>query len=307
MAKNRQTPKQFFDPDVITNSVINFACSVITCERTDGKPDNIPPGWVVGQLIRNGKVGYRHAGDPSEGFYLINEAAQLARYGEPMAVFARTGATDNAAVYMPTDWDGVRAGTVSILAANATETPPLFLIQRYAAIIAALDMAMYTNTLASTRTQVLGVPRRQGAILESIFDDVMKGLPSAVDQDMAAQITRIDISAQFTGNDYQALRKSLYADLLKHFGAITPSMFKAERTQSAEINASVSESIDDVYIMIDQFNKDAVQGDVPYRLTYTGYGARYDNDETPGRDLSDRPAESIDPGAVEAEGGTPNE
>ena len=270
------SPASVFDANSITESVIRFACSQVTAVRTDGQDDPVPPGWIVEQLIRRGKLGYKHAWDATEGWYFIDNGGQLNRYGEPFHVSAYTQASGKATQRLRTDCDGVRRNTISIVAANVTETPPVLMIERYAKIIAALDTLIYTNTLAASRTQIIGANKRQFATLKSMFDDIVQGLPSFIDQEIAATIQRVDVSVPFIGNDVHQLRTNMYNELLNMWGGLAPTAYKAERTQSAEVSAMVGNSIDNVYIMIDSVNRDCRDGEVPYQLVYTGYGARFD-------------------------------
>lgn len=272
----KQTPATNFDAKSITENVVRFACSQVTAVRTDGQEDRVPPGWIVENSIRRGKLGYKHAWDASEGWYFIDECGQKNRYGEPFYVEAYTQASARRPQRLRTDTDGIRRNTVSIVSANVTGTPPILTIERYAKIIAALDTLIYTNTLAASRTQIIGANKRQFATLKSMFDDIVQGLPSFIDQEIAATIQRVDVSVPFIGNDVYTLRTSMYNELLNMWGGLAPTAYKAERTQSAEVSAMVGNSIDNVYIMIDSVNRDCMDGEVPYKLVYTGYGARFD-------------------------------
>ena len=272
----KQTPATIFDAQTITENVVRFACSQVTAVRTDGQEDRVPPGWIVENLIRRGKLGYKHAWDASEGWYFIDECGQKNRYGEPFYVEAYTQASARRPQRLRTDTDGIRRNTVSIVSANVTGTPPILTIERYAKIIAALDTLIYTNTLAASRTQIIGANKRQFATLKSMFDDIAQGLPSFIDQEIAATIQRVDVSVPFIGNDVYTLRTNMYNELLNMWGGLAPTAYKAERTQSAEVSAMVGNSIDNVYIMIDSVNRDCMDGEVPHKLVYTGYGARFD-------------------------------
>ena len=272
----KQTPATIFDAQTITENVVRFACSQVTAVRTDGQEDRVPPGWIVENLIRRGKLGYKHAWDASEGWYFIDECGQKNRYGEPFYVEAYTQASARRPQRLRTDTDGIRRNTVSIVSANVTGTPPILTIERYAKIIAALDTLIYTNTLAASRTQIIGANKRQFATLKSMFDDIVQGLPSFIDQEIAATIQRVDVSVPFIGNDVYTLRTNMYNELLNMWGGLAPTAYKAERTQSAEVSAMVGNSIDNVYIMIDSVNRDCMDGEVPHKLVYTGYGARFD-------------------------------
>lgn len=272
----KQTPATIFDAQTITENVVRFACSQVTAVRTDGQDDPVPPGWIVENLIRSGILGYKHAWDASEGWYLIGQCEEKNRYGEPFYVEARTQASRQHPQRLRTDTDGIRRNTVSIVSANVTGTPPIHTIERYAKIIAVLDTLIFTNALAASRTQIIGGNRKQFATLRSMFDDIAEGLPSFIDQEIANTIQRVDISVPFIGNDVYTLRTNMYNELLNMWGGLAPTAYKAERTQSAEVSAMVGNSIDNVYIMIDSVNRDCMDGEVPYKLVYTGYGARFD-------------------------------
>lgn len=272
----KQTPANIFDAQTITENVVRFACSQVTAVRTDGQEDRVPPGWLVENSIRRGKLGYKHAWDASEGWYFIDECGQKNRYGEPFYVQAYTQASTRNPQRLRTDVDGIRRNTISIVSANVTSTPPILTIERYAKIIAVLDTLIFTNARAASRTQIIGGNKRQFATLRSMFDDIAEGLPSFIDQEIANTIQRVDISVPFIGNDVHALRTNMYNELLNMWGGLAPTAYKAERTQSAEVSAMVGNSIDNVYIMIDSFNRDCADGEIPYKLVYTGYGARFD-------------------------------
>ena len=272
----KQTPATIFDAQTITENVVRFACSQVTAVRTDGQDDPVPPGWIVEHLIRRGVLGYKHAWDASEGWYFIDECGQKNRYGEPFYVEAYTQASARRPQRLRTDTDGIRRNTVSIVSANVSGTPPILTIERYAKIIAVLDTLIFTNARAASRTQIIGGNRKQFATLRSMFDDIAEGLPSFIDQEIANTIQRVDISVPFIGNDVYTLRTNMYNELLNMWGGLAPTAYKAERTQSAEVSAMVGNSIDNVYIMIDSVNRDCTDGEVPYKLVYTGYGARFD-------------------------------
>ena len=272
----KQTPATIFDAQTITENVVRFACSQVTAVRTDEQDDRVPPGWIVENLIRSGVLGYKHAWDASEGWYFIDQCGEKNRYGEPFYVEARTQASHQNPQRLRTDIDGIRRNTVSIVSANVTGTPPILTIERYAKIIAVLDTLIFTNARAASRTQIIGGNRKQFATLRSMFDDIAEGLPSFIDQEIANTIQRVDISVPFIGNDVYTLRTNMYNELLNMWGGLAPTAYKAERTQSAEVSAMVGNSIDNVYIMIDSVNRDCMDGEVPYKLVYTGYGARFD-------------------------------
>lgn len=276
MQKKQKRVNPPFNVSDVVNNIIAFACSNIVAERTDGKPDNVPSGWITESLIRYGSIGYLHSESAAEGFYNVRRAGTRDRYGTPTQVYARTCATDPASFVATV---GDQTGEMAFIRANPQGTPPIGTIIRYAAMINACDIGTLANTIAALRTQLLvtsGEPEAVDAILSSVYD----GLPAIIDaNNPLSDLHAIDISAEFVAPAYHALATTLTGDCLKMFGGVSPAQYKAERVQAAEVSAQIAASIDNVYIMIDTANADMQRQNVPYRLKYVGFGAKYEEAE----------------------------
>lgn len=273
MQKKQKRTKQPFNVSDVVDNIIAFACSNIVAERTDGRPDDVPSGWITENLIRYGSIGYLHSESAAEGFYNVRRAGIRDRYGTPMQVYARTCAT-NPASFVATVGD--KTGEMAFIRANPQGTPPIGTIMRYAAMINACDAGTLANTIAALRTQLLvtsGEPEAVEAILSGIYD----GLPAIIDANSPlSDMHTVDISADFVAADYHALATTLMGDCLKMFGGVSPAQYKAERVQAAEVSAQIAASIDSVYIMIDTANADMQRQNVPYHIAYVGFGAKYE-------------------------------
>lgn len=274
MARNKKR-RDLCLPPSIREELLDFACGQVELVALDGAPteDTPPAGWVVRNLIKFGAIGYRNAGDPLDGWWIINKMGVRDRYGRPTSVFARTDATDYAATAFDANYTS--GGGLHIMRANGGARPPVFTIDRYAELIQRCDLALSANIVASMRSVILGVQSGQEDSVDFILADAAAGLPSVISTDLAESIRPVDISVPFMARDIHAMRQTLYAEALKHFGGVTPTEYKAERVQSAEVSAHVAEAIDNVYVMIDTFNADAKAQGVPYRLSYVGEGSAY--------------------------------
>lgn len=261
----------------VESEILDFAASMVRVRRTDGKEDATPAGFVERELLKHGALGYLFANDESEGWYFSEKQNPVDRYGLPEFLSLRTGATAGAPF---TARRGGEAHQAAYIRANSSARSPLLTIRRYADIIGQCDTALRANVIASMNSHVLGVP---DATVKSTVDEILEkarlGLPAVVENSVLGQISRVDISHQFNGINIHTLRQTLYSEALKHFGAITPAQYKSERVQTAEVNAHVAETIDSVYIMIDQFNADCEAYGVPYVMEYVGFGKQFDETE----------------------------
>lgn len=253
------------------DEVISFACSVVTI---DDLPPDVPQDFIIKSLIYHGEMVYLDG--PLAGWYLSTRGGLRDRYGRPKAYFLRTLASDAAPFEVPAD------KTVRIRA-NALSIPPLFEISRLSNMVSLCDRALRVNLLSSMSTRMFAAdtPETENSI-RLAFDDFQDGRPGVVRSDILATMQNSDVSVPFRGGELHALRTALLHDLYKKFGAITPAQYKAERTQSAEVSANIAESIDNIYVLIEQFNRDAEAGGLACRMRYTGYGARYDIDPQEG-------------------------
>lgn len=279
MAKSKT--KCALNTSAIADQILNFACSMIKARRTDGKPDTLPAGWLERQLLIDGRVGYLHSNTDAGGFFRIRGNGQRNRYGLPVEVVAQTQASGSAAFTVPV-YDPERddnTGRMAIIRANSGSVSPYLSILRYAEMIARAELHVNTNLLASMRTQILGVPKSRTVMGEIILSDAMAGEPTILEQDALASIDTLDVSVPLTAPAVHALTLQLWSDAIKQFGGITPGAYKAERTQTAEVNANIAESIDNVYILLDQANQDMERQEVPYRLEYNGFGKNYESEQ----------------------------
>ena len=72
-------------------------------------------------------------------------------------------------------------------------------------------------------------------------------------------------------------------------GILTANTDKRERVQSAEVNAKLGEASDYIYLLIDNFNRQATSYGLPFRAVYNGSMEEIyeDGDETPVNDQED--------------------
>lgn len=273
MAKNNKKIR-WVDSDPIVDDVLNFATGTIGVEGPAA--EGVPFGWIVRRLLVDGMVGYVAEGDFA-GWWRITGVTLYDRYRRPTQVMAATQSTTPVVVPMFTTAYNDIPTNVRIIRANPSARAPELTIRSYADLIARCDVALSANIVASMRTQIIGVPPKSAFSAEELLWDAQGGFPTVIDTALLDALKTADISVPLQAPTLQALRQSLYSEVLKRFGGITPAAYKAERVQTAEVSAHVAGAIDDVYTLLDTANADAAG--IGVRFKYNGYGARYDTEE----------------------------
>ena len=66
------------------------------------------------------------------------------------------------------------------------------------------------------------------------------------------------------------MRDNARDDLLNKLGIISSNDMKKERVQARELDASIIQSTDYIYSLVDSFNKSCVAYDLPYKMVFNG-------------------------------------
>lgn len=266
------------DASAVTLQIVNFAASMIEIESDDPAVKQAPRGWALVNLFRYGMIGFYDSESPAlRGWWIAMGADRFNRYKQPIRCECRTDRTGAASMFKTIEYDPKKRG-MKLLRANPLTVPPLIAMQEDAGRIERAYSLLDVNLRAAKRTQILTCEKNQKDAVLDILADQDDGEFSVIDRSALSEIGSLDISVPYVGGDVHALISNLWADALRRWGGVTPPQYKAERTQSAEVAASVAESIDNIYIMLDTLNADAKRVGVPVRFKYRGYGATFDQD-----------------------------
>lgn len=252
---------------------INLACNSVVI---DGLPDEIPEDYIIETLIRNGVI-MEYRGDVYKPAY----KGQQNRHGRSINAALLTGNGRTAYPNVRIDYEGNDPEGAHQIRANVSRSGYLQYITQIAETLAALDMSLRVNVSNSQTPWFLPVENKeQVASVRRAYEDMTIGLPvipvlGTVADSIKAQPTPTD----FIGDKIESLRKTIWDGALKRIGIVTDNNFKRERVQTAEVNASIGESIDYIYTLIDTFNKDTAKARLPWVMRFNGYVAKYDTDE----------------------------
>lgn len=280
MAKEERRPRSILPYVSYADDLINLACDQIEIEHLDR---DVPKNFVVRTLIDYGRIGFLDRNDPSRGFYRMDISGLPDRYGLFHHFYYYT--YDNG-FYVSYDEGGRE------IRANATGIPPRFAFDRAAVLLDMADRSIAANIRAQIYGRAIstGTDKERDKI-DVLLDRVESGKPLVVTEDLANVLrSSLDLSVPVTFDKMLLARSAIWSAIVKRVGSVAADQYKKERVQSAEVDAAIGETIDNVYIMINAFNeateREEIRGEDGEILVmkYTGYAARFD-------DMIDEPIE----------------
>lgn len=268
--RKTMTPLALDAFDLARDDAINLAISQIAIENNTTE---VREDLIIKTLINEGQIYRIPDGSRLAGWYRGTPGSSgRDRNGNPTTYKLTTFASDGRTFI-------VDAGSVCRIRANAVGVPPRQHIESIAQQIALCDRAILVNLIGSMLTRLYPIERADDADeLQVALSAAMAGLPATVKREVFDAFSAADVSIPFIGDRLEALRTQLQSRMVKRFGGVAPAQYKAERVQTAEVNANVGEGIDSIYMIITQANRDAEHGGIAERFRYIGFGAQYDPD-----------------------------
>lgn len=91
-----------------------------------------------------------------------------------------------------------------------------------------------------------------------------------VNEDLGDGLKAIDIGVTYLVDRFAEARDTERDTLLTKLGILTANTDKKERVQSAEVNATIGQASDYIYMLIDNFNKQCDSYGLPYKMLFNG-------------------------------------
>lgn len=245
---------------------LNLLANEIAIERTDGEEaDFNAEAFAKRDLIERGQVGFDKL---TNKFYHVR-GHEVNDYGNPVSLSLTTAR--GRTLTRPASYDGNPDGAYLIRA-----YPFGFalggLIREATDFMANCDVAMRQN-LEACKTPYVLVCKDQ---------NLAKSFQEAVEQKQRGQavvmvtpelgdgLKAVDIGVQYLVDRFAEARDAEANSLLTKLGVLTANTDKRERVQSAEVNATIGQASDYIYLMIDTFNKQCKTYALPFEMKYNG-------------------------------------
>lgn len=250
--------------NVFYTEALALACNSITI---DNHPAHIPQWFVLRTLFERGDLAYfgNFAKPENVNAYMVGGASGVDIYGVPLSYVLTP--VSGQAFEVSADSD-----MLHVVRANATKHRLADKIRFIASRIADCEVGISANLIHAQTTDFIGVDDpKKITTLKTAMREKMLGLPVVYarkdDADALGQsLTEFTTAGDFYADKIAALRDQYKQDLLAGVGTLAANKYKRERVQSSEVNAGVGEVLDNIYLTIDQYNRDCENAGLPYRM-----------------------------------------
>lgn len=234
-----------------------------------GSGDTLPfvvETFVKRALFENGAAGYDKI--TKQWYYVYGEG--LDDYGKPttLVLVTANGKAFSRKAYYDKDEDGA----YEVLGLPIPNLTMGAIIQETTDFMLNCDIAMRQN-LEACKTPYIVVCRDDNLRLS--FDTALqqKQLGQAaivVSEELGDGLKAININANYLVDKFAQARDAERDTLLNKLGILTSNVQKKERVQSAEVNATLGQATDYIYLLIDTFNKQAETYGLPFEMQFNG-------------------------------------
>lgn len=235
-------------------------------EDEDGKPLNYEVETFLKRgLFENGAMGYDKI--TKQWYFVYGQG--LNEYGNATNLIFVTanGKTMTRPAYYEDKEDG--AYKVDALPINMSMAQ---LIKECTDFMTNCDVAMRQN-LEACKTPYIVVCKNEDLRLSFETALRQKTLGQAcivVSEDLGDGLKAVDIGVDYLVDKFSEARDTERDVLLTKLGILTANTDKKERVQSAEVNASLGQASDYIYLLIDTFNKQCESYGLPFKMKFNG-------------------------------------
>lgn len=134
------------------------------------------------------------------------------------------------------------------------------------------DIAMRQN-LEACKTPYIVVCRNKDMQLsfeQALQQKILGQACIIVNEELGEGLKAVNIGVNYLVDQFGEARDKERDILLNKLGIMTANINKKERVQSAEVNATIGQATDYIYLLIDTFNKQCTSYDLPFKMVLNG-------------------------------------
>ena len=216
-------------------------------------------------LFENGAMGYDKL--TQQWYYVYGQG--LNEFGNPTSLIFVTanGKTITRDAYYDNNVDG--AYKIDALPINMSMAQ---LIKECTDFMTNCDVAMRQN-LEACKTPYIVVCKNEDLRLSfetALQQKILGQACIVVSEDLGDGLKAVDVGVNYLVDKFAEARDTERDVLLTKLGILTANTDKKERVQSAEVNASLGQASDYIYLLIDTFNKQCEAYDLPFKMVFNG-------------------------------------
>lgn len=231
--------------------------------------------FVKRQLFENGWVGYdkitAKTDDETLGFYIAfgegrNKLGNFERLifrsvnGQVEYIRPASYTDEEDGAYIVTalpNRDGITIGTI---------------IKETTDFMTTCDIAIRQNVEAC-KTPYIVVCKNKDLMLsfeQALQQKILGQACLVVSEDLGEGLKSVKIDVDYLADKFAEIRDFERDTLLNKLGIMTANIDKKERVQSAEVNATIGQATDYIYLLIDTFNKQCDTYGLPFEMILNG-------------------------------------
>lgn len=231
--------------------------------------------FVKRQLFENGWVGYdkitAKTDDETLGFYIAfgegrNKLGNFERLifrsvnGQVEYIRPASYKDEEDGAYIVTalpNRDGITIGTI---------------IKETTDFMTTCDIAIRQNVEAC-KTPYIVVCKNKDLMLsfeQALQQKILGQACLVVSEDLGEGLKSVKIDVDYLADKFAEIRDFERDTLLNKLGIMTANIDKKERVQSAEVNATIGQATDYIYLLIDTFNKQCDTYGLPFEMILNG-------------------------------------
>ena len=216
-------------------------------------------------LFENGALGYDKL--TAKWYFVYGQG--LNEYGNPTSLIMVTA--NGKSFTRPAYYENDDEGAYKIDALPVTMSMSQ-LIKECTDFMTNCDLAMRQN-LEACKTPYIVVCKNEDMRLsfeQALQQKVLGQACIVVSEDLGDGLKAVDIGVNYLVDKFAEARDTERDTLLTKLGILTANTDKKERVQSAEVNASLGQASDYIYLLIDTFNKQCESYGIPYKMKFNG-------------------------------------
>ena len=235
-------------------------------EDEDGTPLNYEVETFLKRgLFENGAMGYDKI--TKQWYFVYGQG--LNEYGNATSLIFVTA--NGKTITRPASYEDKEDGAYKV-DALPIDMSMAQLIKECTDFMTNCDVAMRQN-LEACKTPYIVVCKNENMQLsfkQALREKTLGQACIIVSEDLGDGLKAVDIGVDYLVDKFSEARDTERDVLLTKLGILTANTDKKERVQSAEVNASLGQASDYIYLLIDTFNKQCESHGLPFKMKFNG-------------------------------------
>ena len=247
--------------DALVSEYENLLINSFKILKNDEPINFITENYIKETIISNGVIGYDKITDD---FYRVKGTGRDNKGNFITLLFL----TENGKSFTrEASYEATKSGAY-LIKGTPTGTPLINIINQSCKLINSCNEAIFQNIEACKSPFVAILENDE---LKESFELALKqkqdGEPIILVSSALSEAMKVlNLQVQFLADKFNVLKGEFKNELLTKLGIMNANTDKRERVQVGEVNATLGQCLDYLYLLIDTFNKQCETYEIPYKM-----------------------------------------